>query len=242
MSVQRHISNDPEAAAESCSHFVLGILRETLATREYATLAVSGGSTPKLLFERLAAVEFDWAGVHLFWVDERPVPPDDERSNYRLAEEWLIGPTGIPHNQVHRIRAELHPEAAAEMYVTEIRNFFRLQPHEMPRFDVIQRGMGADGHTASLFPAEPLIGDREKIAAAVRVEKLSQWRITLAPGPLIAANHTAVLVSGEDKAPAVRSVFEEPYDPKKIPAQLGMREGKDVVWFLDAGAAKLLAS
>jgi 6-phosphogluconolactonase len=76
----------------------------------------------------------------------------------------------------------------------------------------------------------------------VLVEKLSQWRITLAPGPLLAANHTAVLVSGEDKAPAVRSVFEEPYDPKKIPAQLGMREGKDVVWFLDAGAAKLLAS
>ena len=242
MSVQHHISNDPEGAAESCAHFILGILRETLATREYATLAVSGGSTPKLLFERLAPAKFDWARVHLFWVDERPVPPDDERSNYRLAEEWLIAPAGIPRQQVHRIRAELHPEAAAEMYVTEIRNFFRLQPHEMPKFDVIQRGMGADGHTASLFPAEPLIGDREKIAAAVRVEKLSQWRITLAPGPLLAAHHTAVLVSGEDKAQAVRSVFEEPYDPKKIPAQLGIREGKDVVWFLDAGAGKLLAS
>jgi 6-phosphogluconolactonase len=241
VSVQHRILHDPEAAAESCADFILGILRETLATREYATLAVSGGSTPKLLFERLAPAKFDWAGVHLFWVDERPVPPDDQRSNYRLAEQWLIAPAGIPRNQVHRIRAELHPEAAAEMYVTEIRNFFRLQAHEMPKFDVIQRGMGADGHTASLFPAEPLIGDREKIAAAVRVEKLSQWRITLAPGPLLAANHTAVLVSGEDKAQAVKSVFEESYDPKKIPAQLGMREGKDVAWFLDAGAAKLLA-
>jgi 6-phosphogluconolactonase len=176
--------------------------------------------------------------VHLFWVDERPVPPDDERSNYRLAEESLIKPAGISKSQVHRIRAELHPAAAADMYVEEIRSFFRLQPQELPRFDVIQRGMGADGHTASLFPAEPLIADRQRIAAAVLVEKLSQWRITLLPGALLAAHHTVVLATGGDKAQAVRSVFEEAYDPKKIPAQLGMREGRDVVWFLDRAAAQ----
>jgi 6-phosphogluconolactonase len=242
MSVERKICEDGPAAAEACAHYILGILKETLATRDYATLALSGGSTPKLLFERMAAAKFKWHGVHLFWVDERPVPPDDARSNYKLAEDFLIGPAGIPKEQVHRIRAELHPAAAVDMYIEEIRRFFKLQPLEMPKFDVIQRGMGADGHTASLFPAQPLISDRKNIAAAVQVEKLMQWRITLLPGALLAALRTAVLVAGEDKAPAVRSVFEEPFDPKKYPAQLGLRDGKETVWFLDRAAAKLLTS
>jgi 6-phosphogluconolactonase len=237
VSVDRHIFEDAPATAEACAQYILGILKDALAAREYATLAVSGGSTPKLLFEHMAAANFKWDGVHLFWVDERPVPPDDERSNFKLAQDALIGPAGIPKKQVHRIRAELHPAAAVEMYVDEIRTFFKLGPSELPRFDVIQRGMGPDAHTASLFPAEPLIGDRQRIAAAVYVEKLSQWRITLLPGVLLAAHHTAVLVMGEDKVNAVRAVFEEPFDPMKYPAQIGMRDSKDVVWFLDRTAA-----
>jgi 6-phosphogluconolactonase len=240
MSVQRHILEDPQSAAESCAHHILGILKDTIAKRPYATLALSGGPTPKLMFERMVAAKFQWDRVHLFWVDERPVPPNDERSNYRLAEESLIKPAGIPKSQVHRIRAELHPAAAADMYMAEMRTFFRLRPQGIPRFDVIHRGMGADAHTASLFPAEPLIDDRKKIAAAVHVEKLWQWRITLLPGTLLTASHTAVLVAGDDKAAAVRAVFEETYDPRKYPAQLGMRDGRDVVWFLDKAAAKLL--
>jgi 6-phosphogluconolactonase len=240
MSVQRHILEDAESAAEACAHYILGVLEEALAARRQAAIALSGGSTPKLLFRHLTAANFKWAGVHLFWVDERPVPPDDDRSNYKLAAETLIGPAGIPRQQVHRIHAELHPAAAAEMYVNEIRVFFKLGLNELPRFDLIHRGMGPDAHTASLFPTQPLIGDRGMIAAPVHVEKLSQWRITLLPGVLLAANHTAMLVAGDDKAPAVQSVFEEPYDPKKYPAQLGLRDGKDVEWFLDAGAAKLL--
>ncbi|HXA07425.1 MAG TPA: 6-phosphogluconolactonase, partial [Bryobacteraceae bacterium] len=95
-------------------------------------------------------------------------------------------------------------------------------------------------HTASLFPTEPLIADRQKIAAAVYVEKMAQWRITLLPGVLLAAHNTVVLVTGEDKAPGVRAVFEETFDPKKYPAQLGMRDGRNVTWFLDQAAAKLL--
>ncbi len=241
MSVQRHILDDSEAAAQACAEYILGSLEEALAARNQATIALSGGSTPKMLFERMVAANFNWDGVHLFWVDERPVPPDDERSNFKLALDWLIGPAGISRQQVHRIRAELHPNAATDTYIDEIRTFFKLQPNEMPRFDVVQRGMGADAHTASLFPAQPLIKDRQKIAAAVHVEKLWQWRITLLPGALLAANHSAVLVTGEDKAEAVRSVFEEQYDPMKYPAQLGMRDAKDVEWFLDQAAAKELA-
>ncbi len=240
LGVERHIFEDPLSTADACAQYILGILKETLARQDSATLALSGGSTPKLLFERMVAANFKWDGVHLFWVDERPVPPDDERSNFKLAQDSLIGPARIPQRQVHRIRAELHPTAAVDMYVDEIRNFFKLRATEMPRFDVIQRGMGADAHTASLFPAQPLISDRQKIAAAVQVEKLMQWRITLLPGALVAAHHTAVLVTGEVKAQAVHSVFEEPFDPKKYPAQIGMRDAKDVVWFLDKAAGKLL--
>ena len=240
MSVERHIFGDPRSTAEACAQYILGNLKQTLAAREYATLAVSGGSTPKLLFEHMVAAKFKWDGVHLFWLDERPVPPDDERSNFKLAQDALIGPAGIPQRQVHRIHAELDPPAAVEMYVDEIRSIFRHGPAELPRFDVMQRGMGNDAHTASLFPGEPLINDRQKVAAAVYAEKLSQWRITLLPGVLMAAHHTAVLVTGEDKANAARSVFAEPFDPLKYPAQVDLRDGMDVQWFLDRGAAKLL--
>jgi 6-phosphogluconolactonase len=240
MSVDRHICEDGPAASEACAQFILAILRETLATRDYATLALSGGSTPKQLFQSLVNANFTWEGVHLFWVDERAVPPDSPRSNYKLAADFLIGPARIPRQQVHRVRAELSPTAAVETYTEEIRRFFKLQLHELPKFDVIQRGMGADAHTASLFPAEPLIGDRQKIAAVVNVAKLDQWRITLLPGTLLAAHNTVVLVAGEDKAAAVRSVFEEPFDPKKYPAQIGMRDGANVTWFLDQAAGKLL--
>jgi 6-phosphogluconolactonase len=240
VSVERRICKDAQAAADACAQHILGILKDARAGSKQATIALSGGSTPKLMFARMAAANFKWEGVHLFWVDERPFPPDDERSNYKLAAESLIVPAGIPRQQVHRIRGELHPTAAVEMYVDEIRNFFKLRANEMPRFDVIHRGMGADAHTASLFPAQPLIKDRQKIAAAVQVEKLNQWRITLLPGALLAAHHTAVLAAGDDKAEAVRAVFEEPFDPMKYPAQLGMREAKKLEWFLDEASAKLL--
>jgi 6-phosphogluconolactonase len=240
VSAQRHILQDAPAAAQACAKYILGVLEEARAARGQATMALSGGSTPKLLFHQMAASNFPWDGIHFFWVDERPVPPDDDRSNYKLAAGALLSPAAIPPQQVHRIRAELDPTVAADMYVEEIRNFFKLQPNELPRFDVIHRGMGAEGHTASLFPGEPLIGDRQRIAGPVRVEKLSQWRITLLPGVLLAARHTAMLVAGEDKATAVRAVFEDPYDPLKYPAQLGLRDAQEVEWFLDEPAGRLL--
>jgi 6-phosphogluconolactonase len=112
---------------------------------------------------------------------------------------------------------------------------------QQPRhFDVIHRGMGPDAHTASLFPGEPLIDDRENLAADVRVEKMNQWRITMLPGVLLAARRTAMLVTGADKAEALRAVFCEPYDPKKYPAQITAHHGRGVTWFLDEPGARLL--
>ena len=110
----------------------------------------------------------------------------------------------------------------------------------MPRFDVVHLGMGPDAHTASLFPGQPLIEDRDGIAAAVHVEKFKQWRVTLLPGALLAAKHTVFLVAGEDKAEAVRGVFKEEYDPNKYPAQTVSHQGRGVTWFLDEADARLM--
>ena len=134
-------------------------------------------------------------------------------------------------------KPSLDPHFAAQRYVEEIRAYFHLKDGEIPAFDVIHQGMGPDCHTASLFPGEPLIHDRAHIAAAVFAEKFKQWRITLLPAALIAARHTAMLVTGADKAEAVRSVFHGPYDPLHCPAQLVARNAPDLVWFFDQAAA-----
>jgi 6-phosphogluconolactonase len=227
----------PETAA-ACSRKILDLLRETLAQKDRAALAVSGGSTPKLLFAEMAKSGFDWTRTHLFWVDERGVPPTDDQSNYKLTKEHFIDPARFPARNVHRIQAELDPQRAAQLYADEIRSFFSLKPGEFPSFDIIHQGMGPDAHTASLFPGEPLIDDRENLVAAAYVEKLKQWRITLLPGVLLAARNTIMLVAGEDKAGPLHAVLAEPYNPKKYPAQIVTQSHGNVMWFLDKAAAR----
>lgn len=240
MSIHRYKYPDASVAAQACARHLFSLLEASLAGEANVSLAVSGGSTPKLLFEEMAKQRFDWSRVHLFWVDERCVPPGDPQSNYRLAEESFILPAHFPRRNVHRIQGELRPEVAAERYNEEIREFFNLRDGELPHFDIVHRGMGADAHTASLFPGEPLLADRDGISAAVYVEKLKMWRVTLLPGVLLNARHTVMLVAGDDKAEALRDVFEAPYDLVRFPAQLSTHHGRSVVWFLDEVAARLI--
>jgi 6-phosphogluconolactonase len=240
MPFEWHSFPEAKAAAVACAEHIGEQIEDALGGRGYATLALSGGATPKPMFARLAAMKLPWDRIHFFWVDERAVPPNDAESNYKLAAQMLLVPARVPQNNIHRIRGELTAEASARAYAQHIREFFGLDPGEMPEFDVVHRGMGSDGHTASLFPGQPLIEDRQGLASAVYVEKKSMWRITLLPGPLLAARSTVVLVSGPDKAQALRNVFNQPYDPVCYPAQLGAREGRPVVWFLDRAAARLL--
>jgi 6-phosphogluconolactonase len=240
MSAHWYTSPDASAAAEACAHHVVGILDEVLAGQEFATFAISGGSSPRPMFQKLAATRFAWDRVHLFWVDERCVPPTDPASNYKMADETLIKAAHIPQRHLHRIVGEIAPKTAAERYTAEIREYFGLENGEMPHFDLVHRGMGPDAHTASLFPGSPLIEDRENIAAAVFAPQFNQWRVTLLPGVLLAAKHTVFLVAGEDKAEKVRAVFKDEYDPKKYPAQIATHHGRGVAWFLDEAAAKLM--
>ena len=235
-----HKRPTPEATAEACCRHVTGVLQEALTAKETATLAVSGGSTPRLLFEFLAVSGLPWSRIHLFWVDERCVPPGDPESNYRLAERHLTIPAQIPDGNIHRIHAELMPDHAARHYGEEIRRVLGLQAGELPRFDVVQLGLGPDAHTASLFPGEPLIDNREGAVAAVYVDKLKKWRVTLLPGALNAARHAVFLTAGPDKADAVRYVLRADYDPMRYPAQIVARRSPRVTWFLDEPAASLL--
>ena len=116
MSVRWHKLPDANATAEAGAHHVIGLLDEVLAGNEFATLAVSGGSTPKLMFQKMAATKFPWDKVHIFWVDERCVPPTDDASNFKLAEDYLIRPAHIPRRNVHRVLGELSPSTAADRY------------------------------------------------------------------------------------------------------------------------------
>lgn len=237
MSIHWHHYSTPDLAAEACARNVIARIENALGGEGSATLALSGGTTPGLMFDRFVEAQIDWDRVHLFWVDERCVPPYDPESNYRLAEERFIQPLRFPHRNVHRIHGELRPDQAARRYVDEIRDFFNLAPGELPAFDVIHRGMGADAHTASLFPGEPLLNDRESVASAVYVEKLGKYRVTLLPGVLLNARHTVLLVCGADKADSVWDVFNQPYDPLKYPAQIVAHHGRHITWFLDEAAA-----
>lgn len=228
-----------EEVADACSAYILDCLAEDLRAQTRATIALSGGSSPRLLFSRMAQADLNWSRVHFFWVDERCVPPADSRSNFRLAKETLLGAAHIADVNVHRIHGELDPDTAAAQYVNDIKEFFALGNDMLPIFDVIHRGMGDEGHTASLFPGEPLINNTTDIAAHVYVEKVKMDRVTLLPGVLRAAKRTVLQVVGADKAPALREVLTGSEDPMTYPCQIASRDEK-ATWFLDDAAAAQL--
>jgi len=234
-----HRFADAPAAAQGCAARVLDLLASAVQERGSAALAISGGTSPKLMFGIFARSGFAWEHVHLFFVDERVVPATDPQSNFKLANDTWFALHASPSPNVHRVQTELGAAEAARDYQAQIRRHFKLQDGEMPRFDVIHRGMGPDSHTASLFPGEPLVADRTGIAAAVRVEKMHQWRVTLLPGVLEAARHTVMLATGPDKAPALETVLNGPYDPLQHPAQFAR---ETAVWFVDQAAASELAA
>jgi 6-phosphogluconolactonase len=240
MSDSLRVSATPEEAANACAAYVVETLSGALQSRPHATFAISGGSSPKLMFAQLAKSGLDWSNIHIFWVDERCVPPTDNQSNFKMANEALLTPAGIPKHNIHRIHGELTPDEAAIHYIEEIRRFFHLPDHELPIFDLIHRGIGPDAHTASLFPGEPLIANRTGIAAAVWVEKMRSHRVTLLPGVLLAAKRTVLQVAGPDKVEPVHNILKGPEDPFQFPGQIATRGSDKAVWFLDKAAASKL--
>lgn len=186
------------------------------------------------MFDALSTMALDWTRIDWFWVDERCVPPTDERSNYAMTARHLFTPAGVPAERIHRVRGELPPDEALEHYLAEIEQVFET---DFPEFDVVQLGLGADAHTASLFPGEPLIEEIGGVAAVVYVEKLQQWRITLLPETIFSARARLVLVTGADKAEALRRITTEPLEPRRLPGQLLLSQQALSHFFLDRAAA-----
>ncbi len=226
------VYGDAQKAAEGCALQIAEWLAEAASGKGLTSMAVSGGNTPRMMFKTLSTINLPWERVHVFQVDERGVAPDDEQSNYRMVRESLIQPAAIPEQNVHRMFGEMDAEKAADAYSDEVRRFFG----GPPRFDVVQCGVGDDGHTASLFPGDGLVEDRRGIAAGVWVASKKQWRITLLPGAILGGLHVCVLVSGGDKAEAARRALDGEINLRETPAQL-LRDGE---WFVDEAAAGLV--
>lgn len=230
-----HRYSTPEEAANACGATILASLKEAIALTGRASVAFSGGSTPRIMFEFMAKQEFDWSNVHIFWVDERCVPPDHADSNYRMTEEALLN--HIQSGSVHRIFGELPPKDAANRYRQEINLFFE----GSPKFNVVHLGMGADAHTASLFPGLREIEDRSGTVANVWVEKLGKDRITLLPKSILDAERIVVLAAGKDKAEPLQKVMTTEYQPLELPIQFVHRGTGSVEWYLDQAAAASLS-
>jgi 6-phosphogluconolactonase len=218
------------------------------------TVALSGGSTPRAMFTLLAEEPFKtsvpWASIYFFWVDERAVPPTHSGSNYRMANETLLSKVPVPAENIFRIRGELDDrEQAASEYSEALAEFFSAGSGPLgtsplgswPRLDLVLLGMGADGHTASLFPRTPALAVSDKVAVANYVQKLHTHRITLTAGTINNARNVTFLVAGEDKAAALKSVIEGPDDTEIYPSQLIRPRSGALVWLVDEAAAGMLS-
>jgi len=241
------IVENAEALSRAAANILVAQAVSTLRKRKCFSLALSGGSTPKPLYVRLAedsslSRKLDWGQIHFFWGDERPVPPDHPESNYRMAFEALLSKVEVPPANVHRVRAEeAEAEKVAEDYEKELIRFFRLSAGELPRFDCVLLGMGADGHTASLFPQTAALHEKERLVVSNWVDKLQSYRITLTIPVLNQADQVIFLVSGEQKAEALREVLQGKYEPMRYPAQFIKPVRGRLLWLVDRPAAKLLA-
>jgi 6-phosphogluconolactonase len=211
------------------------------------TAALSGGSTPKRLYELLATPEFSsqmpWERVHFFQVDERCVPPDDAQSNYRMIRQALLDHAPIPNENFHRMEAErANLEDAARRYVLEIARILAPAPGEWPRFDLILLGMGPDGHTASLFPGSRALNEHSAWVCPNYIEKFHAYRLTLTLPVINAAAEIIFLVAGSDKAETVRRVLRPKSEKETLTSQMVRPSRGCLTWFLDAAAARLLST
>ena len=204
------------------------------------SVALSGGNTPRTVYSLLASEhrQLPWNSIHIFFGDERHVPPDDPESNFRMASESLLSKVPIPQSNVHRIRAELDAEAASMQYEQELREFFHLVDHDWPRFDLIFLGLGDDGHTASLFPGSKALTDESSRVTANWVEKFQTFRITLTFPVLNHAAEVVFLVSGASKARILSEVLRP--GVRKFPAQNVQPENGRLLWLVDQDAGSLL--
>jgi 6-phosphogluconolactonase len=232
---------DLESLSRAAADLIAAQANLAVAARGRFSLALSGGSTPRRTYELLAAPPFKdqapWDRMHVFWGDERCVPPDDPRSNARMAREAWLDHVPISAGQIHPIDCARDPDAAARDYEAGLRRFFA---GAAPRLDLVLLGLGDNGHTASLFPGTPVLQEQERWAAAVYVAAGDLYRVTLTAPLINQAAHVVFLVAGGAKAAVLRDVLHGPRAPARLPAQLIRPDGGELLWLADREAAALL--
>jgi len=246
-SLKIRILSTPQELFDAAAEEVVRAAEEAVAQRGRFTIALSGGSTPKSLFNLLATnarPSLAWDKMFFFWSDERHVPPTDPDSNYRMADEAMLSKIPVAAANIFRVPAE-NPDAAAaaQAYDLTLQKFFGTKPGEFPRFDLILLGLGPDGHTASLFPETVALEEKSRLVVANWVEKFKTNRITFTLPLLNAARNVAFLVSGTDKASALHAVIDDESAPaSRYPAKLVHPSDGKLFWFLDKAAASELST
>ena len=237
---------DTEALSTTAATVMIHYIRETLEVKDFFTLVLSGGSTPRNTLTLLASddsfrAQIPWERIHFFWGDERHVPPDHEESNYRMANDFMLSRVPAPGKNIHRIKSE-NPDAgkAAGQYEEELHRFFKLKRGQFPRFDCVLLGMGTDGHTASLFPGTEALHEESRLVVANWVEQFQTHRITLTLPVLNNADFVMFIVSGNEKAEILKEVIEGKKQPTRLPAQLIEPNHGRLLWLLDKEAASQL--
>jgi 6-phosphogluconolactonase len=242
LNVEVQVKADLDELSRAAASEVLRQARRAVQAKGLFFLALSGGSTPKSLYALLAddasfRAEVPWDKTHFFWGDERHVPPEHPESNYRMAQEVLLSKVPLPSENIHRINAgNPNVQRAAEEYEETLRAFFCLRPGEFPRFDLVLLGMGADGHTASLFPETKALRERKHLVVANWVEKLHAHRITMTLPVFNRAAMVLFLVSGEEKEETLRRVLAGRRGKVPFPCQLIRPPHGRLLWLVDRGA------
>lgn len=237
---EMQVYRDPQVLAEAVADFFVTIGTLAMADRGAFHVALSGGNTPRAAYELLAAQPLrealSWSDIFIYFGDERCVPPDDEQSNYRMAQKAFLDSVGIPPANVHRIRGEIDPGLAANEYAT----ILRTDLGDPPIFDLVMLGLGPDGHTASLFPGSPPDEHEEVLVRAVYAKSQMMWRVSITPRVINAARNVMFAVEGTEKAQILADVYQGPVDPVKYPAQIVHPHSGRLVWLVDERASDML--
>jgi len=233
------IANTIDDLSRHAAEWLAGHIKKVLQQQDRCVIALSGGSTPKKLYELLAspgfAGEIDWSRLHFFWGDERFVPYSDERNNARMAADTLLAKVPVNKDQIHIMRTDMAPQASADAYENILHSYF---DNRETSFDIALLGIGGDAHTLSLFPGKPVLHEKKKWVASFFLEEQQMYRITLTVPVINRSACIVFLVSGADKAVAVQHVLYGEHDPELYPAQLIQPYNGNCFWFIDTAAAK----
>jgi 6-phosphogluconolactonase len=246
VTVHYSVFPQPLAVAQAAAQLFTSSAVAAVQARGIARIAISGGSTPKVLFNLLADQsqpfyrQIPWDKLFLYWVDERCVPPDNSDSNYRMTSEAMLSKVPLPSEHVFRMEGELAPEVAAARYESTLRNSFKLEGAQTPTFDLILLGMGDDGHTASLFPHTDGLENITNLVIANHVPQKDTWRITLTAPVINQGREVAFLIEGAAKTEVLHNVLLGPYNYDLYPSQLIRPASGQLTLLLDSVAAAKL--